>query len=111
MKIKHVPVYALVMLAILNFQCTNKSPSKLDVASSKSYVDLVTFFSDWRKFQQPEMKDGVPDYSVEAMKKQHAELKSWQQRLNAFDTTGWPVKHQVDWYLVWAEMNGLGSSG
>lgn len=41
------------------------------------------------------------------MKKQHAELKNWQDRLNAFDTTKWPIKHQVDLYLVWAEMNSL----
>ncbi len=53
------------------------------------------------------MIDGVPDYSAEAMKKQQADLRAWQQRLQAFDTTGWPVKHKVDWYLVWAEMNGL----
>ncbi len=53
------------------------------------------------------MKNGVPDYSAEAMKKQHGELKDWQAKLQAFDTTGWPVKHQVDWYLIYAEMNGL----
>ena len=41
------------------------------------------------------------------MKKQYEALPSWQARLASIDTSGWPVKQQVDWYLVWAEMNGL----
>lgn len=72
-----------------------------------THEQLVSFFAEWREFQHPLMIDGVPDYSAEAMKKQHQALSSWKQRLDAFDTTGWPIKHLVDWYLVWAEMNGL----
>ncbi len=53
------------------------------------------------------MKDGVPDYSIAAMKNQQEQLVTWKQRLSSFDTTGWPVSHQIDYYLVWAEMNGL----
>ncbi len=83
------------------------APPKEKATSPATYDELVSFFKEWRKFAAPEMKDGVPDYSVEAMKKQHTELSNWQQSLNNFDTTKWPIKHQVDWYLVWAEMNGL----
>jgi hypothetical protein len=75
--------------------------------SSNSHEQLVEFFGAWRKFQAPIMNDGVPDYSTTAMNRQHLELANWQKQLKAFDTTGWPVKHQVDYYLVWAEMNGL----
>lgn len=53
------------------------------------------------------MSEGVPDYSKASMKKQHDELKSWPQKLQDFDTTGWPIKNQIDWYLIFAEMNGL----
>lgn len=83
------------------------APPKQDVPKAKTYDELVTLFKEWREFQHPQTVEGVPDYSVAAMQKQHAELKKWQQRLQAFDTSGWPVKHQVDWYLIWAEMNGL----
>ncbi len=74
---------------------------------SNSHEQLVEFFNQWRGFQAPTMIGGVPDYSAEAMKRQQYELTNWQQRLQAFDTTGWPVKSQIDYYLVWAEMNGL----
>ena len=107
MKTKKILLLVSVIMTALNFRCTNPPPAAEKMSGSKSYDDLVTFFNDWRSFQKPEMKDGVPDYSVDAMKKQHTELKNWQGRLNAFDTTAWPVKHQIDWYLVWAEMNGL----
>jgi len=87
------------------FMCSN--PPTPTVQSASTYEELVTLFKEWREFHSPEMLEGVPDYSVKAMKKQHAELVNWQRRLNAFDTAKWPIKHQVDWYLVWAEMNGL----
>jgi uncharacterized protein (DUF885 family) len=51
--------------------------------------------------------DGVPDYSAAAMAAQHRELAQRQASLEAFDTTGWSVAEQIDWHLVWAEMNGL----
>lgn len=84
------------------------SPEAKDtITSGSTYEELVQFFNDWREFESPEMIDGVPDYSASNMQKQHAELKNWQKRLNGFDTTGWPIKHQIDWYLIWAEMNGF----
>ncbi|NJN42612.1 MAG: DUF885 domain-containing protein, partial [Flammeovirgaceae bacterium] len=93
-----------VFIFLMVSACTN-TPS--DKKSYSTYQQLVDLFVEWREFHAPEMIDGVPDYSDVAMKKQFTDLKSWQQRLNAFDTTGWPIKDQVDWYLVWAEMNGL----
>lgn len=95
-----------LILLLLLAQC-NTPVQQAEMPKSTRYEDLVKLFKEWREFQRPEMKDGVPDYSTTAMKKQHEALKSWQQRLNNFDTTGWPVSHQVDWHIVRAEMNGL----
>jgi hypothetical protein len=77
------------------------------VVTKNAYEDLVVLFREWRTFQLPRFTEGIPDYSATAMKKQQEDLKLWKARLSALDTTGWPVKQQVDWYLVWAEMNGL----
>ncbi len=92
-------------LLIVASNCS--SPSSQKATSPTRYEELVTLFKEWRAFQSPELVEGVPDYSPGAMEKQHAELAQWQARLNNFDTARWPIKHQVDWYLVWAEMNGL----
>ena len=91
-------------LILASSNCSTPPPP---VAKATTYEELVTLFKEWREFESPEMIDGVPDYTVESMKKQHAALPNWQRRLQSFDTTGWPIKHQVDWYIVWAEMNGL----
>lgn len=77
------------------------------VSSSGSYEDLVGLFEEWREFQKPVIVDAIPDYSVEAMAKQHLELKEYQARLAAIDPTDWPVSQQVDYHIVRAEMNGL----
>lgn len=98
-------VSALIITLLLSM--CNTPPPRKEVKKSNSYDDLVTFFKEWREFESPALNDGVPDYSLAAMQKQKEELADWQAQLNAFDTTHWPIKHQVDWYLVWAEMNGL----
>jgi hypothetical protein len=101
---KNVSVLLVILFALL-VHCS--SPDKSITEKLTTHEQLVTLFRQWREFQKPVTVNGVPDYGVEAMKKQHAELKTWQQKLQSFDTTGWPVNHQVDWYLVYAEMNGL----
>jgi len=76
-----------------------RSPSK--------YEDLVALFTAWRAFQQPKLVGGVPDYSAAAMAAQRRELLTYQRRLAALDTTGWPTSAQVDYHIVRAEINGL----
>ncbi|HEX9614773.1 MAG TPA: hypothetical protein VGA55_04680, partial [Bacteroidota bacterium] len=76
-------------------------------ARSASESDLVDLFLAWRAFSAPVVTNEVPDYTASAMQRQRKELAAWQKRLAAMDTTSWPVAHQIDWYLVWAEMNGL----
>ncbi len=83
------------------------APAPVETKKPTTYPQLVELFQGWREFQAPPMSEGVSDYSKASMKKQHDELKSWQQKLQDFDTTGWPIKHQIDWYLIFAEMNGL----
>jgi len=71
------------------------------------YPTLVALFSAWREFQTPRMIEGVPDYGAASMARQFRELDAWRGRLDAIDKTGWPIAQQIDWYLVWAEINSL----
>jgi len=72
-----------------------------------SFADLTRLFAEWRAFQQPKLITGVPDYSARAMSAQYGGLPAFQRRLAAIATSGWPIKEQVDWHIVRAEMNGL----
>ncbi|MFQ5524955.1 MAG: DUF885 family protein [Thermoanaerobaculia bacterium] len=76
-------------------------------ARAADYSDLLELFEDWRRLESPGLRDGAPDYTSEAMKTRHAELRKLQTRLHAIDPSSWPVEQQVDWHLVRAEMNGL----
>lgn len=76
-------------------------------AQSSGYDTLVTFFEEWRMFQQPPVIDGVPDYSPQAMARQHLALEAYQARLAAIDTMGWSVDDRIDYHIVEAEMHGL----
>ena len=72
-----------------------------------SYEALTELFADWREFEEPPRLHGAPDYTAERFAAAYEELPQYRQRLDAIDTTGWPIAQQVDWHLVNAEMNGF----
>jgi hypothetical protein len=83
------------------------APARSEAPTPATHSDLVAFYREWREFQKPIFTEGVPDYTAEAMARQHRELAAWQARLASMDTAGWSVAEKVDWHLVRAEMNGL----
>lgn len=104
---KHSTTTIFIVFGLIIFLTGCSSPPPPELKKSTTYEQLVELFKTWREFQKPVLKEGVPDYSVAAMKQQYEELKNWQQKLLNFDTTNWPINHQVDWYILYAEMNGL----
>jgi hypothetical protein len=75
--------------------------------AASSHGDLVKLFKDWRAFEIPPMRMGAPDYTAATFAKRHKELSTYQARLNALDTTGWPVADKADWHYIRGEMNGF----
>ena len=107
-KSAHLAVFFLGIGLIALFGCSPGGEETAAVGSGTfTYEDLVRLFEEWREFQKPVIIDGVPDYTAEAMAKQHRELKDYQARLEAIDPGSWPVSQQVDYHVVRAEMNGL----
>ncbi|MEM9671568.1 MAG: hypothetical protein AAF992_03190 [Bacteroidota bacterium] len=70
------------------------------------YQELVALFKEWRAFEQPPLRDGAPDYTAETFEKRQPRFEELRAQLMDLDTAGWPINQQVDWYIVWAEMNG-----
>lgn len=98
--------WQVLILILILCGCT-QPPNPQPESTIESHEDLARFFMDWREFAAPNVIDGVPDYSSEAMAQQYGALESWRTQLENADTTGWPVAEQIDWYLVWIEINGL----
>ncbi len=73
---------------------------------SNNYDDLVSLFHNWRTFENPPKFEGAPDYTKTTFAKRWPKFKDLQRQLKAIDTTNWSIENQVDWMLVWAEMNG-----
>lgn len=64
-------------------------------------------FHEWREFQKPVVRSGVPDYTSPAMERQRRKLPAFQRRLREIDPSAWPVSQQIDHWILRAEMNGL----
>ena len=71
------------------------------------YGGLLALWKEFREYQKPKVTAGVPDYTAPAMAAQKARIREFQDRLAAFDATGWPVAERIDFEIVRAEMNGL----
>ena len=80
--------------------------SQLQLEISNDYQGLVQLFKAWRTFENPPKLDGAPDYTKTTFEKRWPTFKDLQSQLKAIDTTNWSIEQQVDWMIVWAEMNG-----
>lgn len=77
-----------------------------DSLPENAYDDLVMLFKEWRAFEKPPVKEGAPDYSAKSFEERWPIFQKLQESLNSIDTTAWSIAEKVDWYIVWAEMNG-----
>jgi uncharacterized protein (DUF885 family) len=98
----HRPRVTVAVLVLLTGMPASSLPSP-----PEGYDALVQLFTEWRAFQPPPLRNGVPDYTAAAMTEQARRLPEWRARLEAIDVRGWTVAQRVDRELVRAEMNGL----
>ena len=68
---------------------------------------LENLFVDWREFEKPPLFNGAPDYRSNTFDLRIEEFNNLRNRLNQIDREKLDVKSQVDWTLIWAEMNGF----
>lgn len=109
----NIKIAILPFLVILFISCqsnkkekTIESQLKTDTFSSNKYSDLVALFKEWRAFEKPPLLDGAPDYTEQTFDRRLPKFKELQSELKSIDTTSWSIENQVDWMIVWAEMNG-----
>lgn len=102
-KLSHFILSILLLTCIVGCE---KSDAISQAPTTNDYKDLVSLFKDWRAFETPPLLDGAPDYTATTFEKRWPEFKALQAKLLAMDTFGWSVENQVDYHIVWAEMNG-----
>lgn len=89
----------------LLFVCCVCSPFL--VLAQTPEIALADLFNEWRTFENPEMINEAPDYRKETFDSRIIVFKALQEKLTSLDTAGWSVPDQVDWTIIWAEMNGF----
>ena len=95
-----------VLINISLFVYCSPATNEIGGMDSNDYGGLVSLFNEFCEFRQPEVTDGVPDYSAVTMENKFHKLKTFQNRLAAINPSGWPISKQSDYHLVRAEMNG-----
>ena len=95
-----------MLISCQNKEATSTETDQQITYTTKSYNDLVSLFREWRTFENPPKLEGAPDYTKATFESRWPSFKELQQQLQQIDTTDWPIEQQVDWMIVWAEMNG-----
>ncbi|MGK0251473.1 MAG: hypothetical protein ACI81G_000911, partial [Gammaproteobacteria bacterium] len=105
---KYIVVVLFASLFLIACNDTDKTPQQETIIpfQTNSYDDLVVLFNEWRIFEKPPLLDGAPDYTKATFKKRWPDFKELQAQLKSIDTARWTIENQVDWMIVWAEMNG-----
>ncbi|WP_288372137.1 hypothetical protein [uncultured Algoriphagus sp.] len=97
-----------LLFAALFFSCQNTTNSPAEPSQKPaSYSDLENLFKEWREFENPPLHEGAPDYRKATFEQRMPDFENLQSKLLQMDTSGWSIPEQVDWRIVWAEMNGF----
>ncbi|WP_224491547.1 hypothetical protein [Robertkochia flava] len=99
-------IASIVYTGFLFFSLLQVIHAQNKTIGSDSHPQLVELFRNWRVFEMPPLFDGAPDYRRETFEKRWPEFLSLKSELESFDKETWTTAQQVDWYIVWAEMNG-----
>jgi len=93
-------VFSLILIgSISSLHSQNENPSA-------SFKNLVELYQEWRSFENPPLLNGAPDYTKKGREDRWPEFERLQSRLLSLDTAAMSTPEKIDWYLVWAEMNG-----
>ena len=97
----------LFTLIFISFSVLNLLPHQMLAQDNSPNFSLVEeLYEEWRTFETPPVYKGAPDYRATTFKSRRPAFDVLHKRLLAIDTTGWTVAEQVDWHILWAEMNG-----
>lgn len=92
----------LFLFSITILSCTDdKSAQNIDIS-----ISLEELFNDWRAFEIPPLRNGVPDYTQETFERRADDFQKLRNTLEALVKDEWPIEDQIDWHILWAEMNG-----
>jgi hypothetical protein len=98
---------SISLVFVLSFSCQTSSNQVAEIEKTQAtYSDLVKLFKEWRTFEKPPLLDGAPDYTKATFEKRWPNFQSLQAELLSLDTAGWSIPEQIDYRIVWAEMNG-----
>jgi hypothetical protein len=95
------------LLASLAFGLLLAPAANAQTAPAPPFAELVRLAEEFRKFREPTVADGVPDYSPAAINRWQQGLKSLRTRHAAFDTRAWPIADRVDHVLVGTMLDAL----
>lgn len=98
LRLKPISLLACLFFLTTTLLAQSTSPSSTQV--------LTELFQEWRAFEKPPLRNGAPDYTAATFAKRWPEFLKLRAKLNALDYTTWPIEKQVDWRIIWAEMNG-----
>ena len=98
-------IISLFLIALFSHKPL-QGQTNADETQPSAYSDLIALFQQWRVFEKPPLYEGAPDYRAETFEKRRSDFEHCKKLF--IDRSFIPGRstQQVDWTIVWAEMNG-----
>lgn len=98
-------LYIILPIWLLVVGCQQNVPNNATLEDFGK-IDLEELYDEWRTFEKPPLRNGAPDYTAESFQTRQPDFLILRDKLLRIDPLGWPIAKQVDWHILWAEMNG-----
>jgi len=76
-------------------------------SSANGYQALLDLNVEFSKFRRLQIVDGIPDYSLAAMKSKEEGLKTFRKQLEEIDPKDWTISEKIDYLLMKSKLNEL----
>ena len=74
---------------------------------TEGYQALLDLNTEFSKFRRPQLKDGITDYSSEAMQAKAEGLLAFRKRLAGINPEEWTISEKIDFLLMRSKINEL----
>ncbi|NKB86693.1 MAG: DUF885 family protein [Acidobacteria bacterium] len=106
-KIRHTLLALLALVVTVPQVQASATGTAETVQAAADYEALVAIFEQAVQVRRVAAVDGVPDYSAGSVESRRAAERDLRQQLRALDPSAWPVSQQIDYLLVWAQLNAI----
>ena len=101
----YFPIVVVFKLVFFMLVLGESNAFAQDVSQSRD--ELTEIVNSVRRLGQPQLINGIPDYTAPAVQRQRKGLNQLRSQFDSIDPSSWQLEDQVDYLIVRSELDML----